>query len=384
MSTKPVLKTKVGKSIAGNEEQAVKELYQQISQPHMDGVVFFCSSKFDLDRLGECLHDAFTCPVIGCTTAGEITSEGYHEGTLAGASLGGDMDAQALKMHPRLISPLTSFSASDFETLAMSIKNDLELSSETGANHTFGFLLVDGMSMLEEPTIAHLNRQFQRVPIVGGSAGDDLNFLTTHIYHDGRFHSDAAVFTMFETALPFVTFKTQHFVPTEKKLVITEADVAHRRVIEINGEPAAQAYADILGLQIDALNPMVFSNYPVILRIGGENYVRSIQKVNQDGSLSFYCAIDNGLVLTVAKGVDLVENLQDQLSNIRRKIPNPEIIIGCDCILRRLEVQEKDLSERVKEALHSEKVIGFSTYGEQFNAIHVNQTLTGVAIGGTA
>jgi hypothetical protein len=25
--------------------------------------------------------------------------------------------------------------------------------------------------------------------------------------------------------------------------------------------------------------------------------------------------------------------------------------------------------------------VGFSTYGEQFNGIHVNQTLTGVAIG---
>ena len=26
-------------------------------------------------------------------------------------------------------------------------------------------------------------------------------------------------------------------------------------------------------------------------------------------------------------------------------------------------------------------VIGFATYGEQFNAMHVNQTFTGVAIG---
>jgi hypothetical protein len=27
------------------------------------------------------------------------------------------------------------------------------------------------------------------------------------------------------------------------------------------------------------------------------------------------------------------------------------------------------------------KVIGFATYGEQYNAMHVNQTFTGVAIG---
>jgi len=111
--------------------------------------------------------------------------------------------------------------------------------------------------------------------------------------------------------------------------------------------------------------------------------VRSIQKVNEDRSLSFFCAIDNGLVLTVAKGVDLVQNLHNQLSKIKSVIPNPEIIIGCDCILRRLEVQEKGLSDGVKRVLAGEKILGFSTYGEQFNAIHVNQTLTGVAIGGT-
>jgi len=27
-------------------------------------------------------------------------------------------------------------------------------------------------------------------------------------------------------------------------------------------------------------------------------------------------------------------------------------------------------------------VFGFSTYGEQFNGVHVNQTFTGVALGG--
>jgi hypothetical protein len=59
---------------------------------------------------------------------------------------------------------------------------------------------------------------------VGGSAGDDLEFEQTAVYWDGEFIPDAAVFTLFETSLPFVSFKLQHFRPTEKKLVITAAD----------------------------------------------------------------------------------------------------------------------------------------------------------------
>jgi hypothetical protein len=381
MAANSQLEVKIGASFAKDEEQAVQELFEQIDQPEMEAVIFFCSSRYELDKLGSALKARFSCRLIGCTTAGEITSGGYHEGSLTGVSLGTDTSARALRVHTRLISPLSKFTNAEAEAIASSIKEDLGFSSTFDKNHMFGLLLIDGMSMLEEPTIALLHRQLQGVSIIGGSAGDDLQFKNTQVYADGHFISDAAMFTLIETTLPFHIFKTQHFQPTEKKLVITGADPGHRQVFEIDGEPAAQAYAEILGLEIDQLNPMVFSSHPVMLKIGGEYYVRSIQKVNEDGSLSFFCAIDNGLVLTVAEGVDLVQNLQQQLSEIETKIANPRLILGCDCILRRLEAQEKNIADDVRETLNGHNFIGFSTYGEQFNAVHVNQTLTGVAIG---
>jgi hypothetical protein len=151
--------------------------------------------------------------------------------------------------------------------------------------------------------------------------------------------------------------------------------------MEINGEPAAEEYANVLGLTIDELTPTVFSNHPVMLSIGGEYYVRSIQHVNDDKSLSFYCAIDNGLVLTVAEGVGLVQNLENQLQSIQEKIPNLKLILGFDCILRRLEIMEKNIIDPVSILIKNKNFVGFSTYGEQYNAVHVNQTLTGVALG---
>ena len=63
----------------------------------------------------------------------------------------------------------------------------------------FGLLLVDGMSMLEETTIATIHRQLHGMSIIGGSAGDDLKFENTQVYADGHFISDAAVFTVVET-----------------------------------------------------------------------------------------------------------------------------------------------------------------------------------------
>ena len=137
----------------------------------------------------------------------------------------------------------------------------------------------------------------------------------------------------------------------------------------------------MVGLEGEPLTPMIFAAYPVVVRVGGEYHVRSIQKVNDDESLTFFCAIDEGIVLTVAQGVDLVRNLEESFARVEAEIGKPTIVLGCDCVLRYLETGEKGLRPRIGALLARHNVVGFATYGEQFNAMHVNQTFTGVAIG---
>ena len=60
----------------------------------------------------------------------------------------------------------------------------------------------------------------------------------------------------------------------------------------------------------------------------------------------------------------------------------PQLVLGCDCVLRSLEMDQKGLREEIGRIFQENNVVGFATYGEQFNAMHVNQTFTGVAIGG--
>ncbi|MCB0336734.1 MAG: hypothetical protein KDD62_10530, partial [Bdellovibrionales bacterium] len=139
---------------------------------------------------------------------------------------------------------------------------------------------------MEEVFLGNISHLLQGVPLVGGSAGDDLQFNKTFVYSRGAFHQDAAVLLLVETNLKVEPFKFQHFKPSDSDMVITSADPKTRRVFEIDGAPAAEEYARILGLPIDDLTPQVFSTYPVMLQIGLNWYVRSIQKVNEDGSLT--------------------------------------------------------------------------------------------------
>jgi hypothetical protein len=201
------------------------------------------------------------------------------------------------------------------------------------------------------------------------------------VYYDGAFHPDSAVVALVTTNLPFRVFKTQHFVLTERRVVVTEADAARRIVFEIDGRPAAESYAQLIGVDVQTLDPARFATQPVLVLVDGTNYVRSIQKANPDGSLTFYCAIEEGIILRGARGVDLVGNLEESFAAIRAAIGHPQLVVGSDCILRKLEITERGLVDRVEQVFRDNNTIGFSSYGEQYLGVHVNQTLTGIAIG---
>jgi hypothetical protein len=342
-------------------------------------VVFFCSIEYDLDILGSEMQRLFAgVQVIGCTTAGEIGPSGYRDHSISGASFPSDRFTAASGR----LDKLQQFESIQAESLAQDLLQRLEsLEPQADASNTFGFLLIDGMSVREEPVTRTLQNAFGELPLVGGSAGDGLNFGSTQVYSEGRFHRDGAVLALVTTRVPFRIFKTQHFVPTDQRVVVTAADAEHRIVMEIDGRPAAESYARFIGSDVESLDPRRFAEQPIVVLIDGTNYVRSIQKANPDGSLTFFCAIEEGLVLRGASGVDLVGNLEETFAGIQAAIGKPQLVVGCDCILRKLEITERGLVERVEQVFRDNHTIGFSSYGEQYLGVHVNQTLTGIAIG---
>jgi len=366
-------------SCAADAQDAVREFHAAVAQPDMALVIFFCSSEYDLELLAEEMKRLFAgVQVVGCTTAGEIGPTGYQDHSLTGASFPASSFSAAIGH----IDHLQQFEIATGHALAQQLLHSLESQApHADTDNSFALLLIDGLSVREELVARALQGALGSLPLVGGSAGDGLNFGNTHVYFDGGFYADSAVLILVSTQVPFRTFKTQHFVATDERLVVTEADTAHRIVKEINGLPAAREYARILGIDEHDLDPMRFAAWPVVVILGGANYVRSIQKANPDGSLTFFCAIENGLVLRVAKGQDLLESLEQTFSQIRADIGPPQLVLGCDCILRKLEISQHAQKDIVGDILLRNNTIGFNTYGEQFHGLHINQTLVGIALG---
>src|ERR1039457_707896 len=74
-------------SCAADAREAVREFHAEIMQPDTSLVIFFCSSKYDLEVLADEMRCLFPgIQVVGCTTAGEIGPAGYRDHSLTGAS----------------------------------------------------------------------------------------------------------------------------------------------------------------------------------------------------------------------------------------------------------------------------------------------------------
>jgi hypothetical protein len=368
-----------GFSTASDARAAVQELAAALQQPDIGLVLFFCSSDYDLELLASEINRSFAgMQVVGCTTAGQIGANGYRERGLVGVSF----SASASTAVVGFCENLEQFTPADGHALADRLRFALgDQAPQANAGNTFGLLLIDGLSLREEMVARTVKETLGPIPIFGGSAGDGLNFRRTHVFAYGRFRSGAAALVLASTPLPFTVFKTEHLVPTRERWVITKASPGKRIAREINGLPAAEEFARLAGVEVSALTPQHLAANPLTITISGHTYVRTAWKVNPDRSVTFFCAIEEGVVLRVARGAHLVENLIDALARLQAHIGPPQLVLACDCVFRRMEIVDRHQERRVEKVFQFWKTVGFNTYGEVYEGVHVNQTLTGIAFG---
>ncbi|WP_156398686.1 FIST signal transduction protein [Mesorhizobium sp. Root102] len=342
-------------------------------------LLFFSQSLVEAGALSQALMThAPALHHAGCSTAGEITPQGLEDGHVLAMLLPSAAFTAVSVMVDNLSSSGMDRITSEVEALRRSLRMRLGCDRTQG---TFALCFIDGLSYAEEAVSSAIHWGLDDIPLLGGSAGDDLKFETTRLLSNGKVTSDSAIIVLIATEIPFHVFKTDNFVPTDEKLVVTASDPDHRIVREFNATNAAEEYAASVGIVAQTLTPLSFASHPVVVKVGGEYYCRSIQKMHPDGSLSFFCAIDDGVVLSIAQPKDMVEATRAALRDVEERLGSIDMIIGFDCVLRRLDARNRQVFRDISELYRVNNVIGFGTYGEQYRSMHLNQTFTGIAFG---
>ena len=342
-------------------------------------LLFFSQSLVDAAALAQALKAyAPTLAYAGCSTAGEITPQGLEEGHILALLLPSASFSTVSVMVENLSSSGMDRITGEVAALRRLLRGRV---GHDRAKNIFALCFIDGLSYAEEAVTSAIHWGLDDVPLIGGSAGDDLKFETTRLMANGKVASDSAIIVLVATEIPFHVFKTDNFIPTDEKLVVTASDPDHRIVREFNAANAAEEYAASVGILPQTLTPLSFASHPVVVKVGGEYYCRSIQRMHPDGSLSFFCAIDDGIVLSIAQPKNMVESTRTAFEDVEHKLGGIDMILGFDCVLRRLDARNRQVFRDISELYRTNKVIGFGTYGEQYRSMHLNQTFTGIAFG---
>jgi hypothetical protein len=346
---------------------AVNSIREQLSDIEASMILYFASPVYPPETSSTEMANAFAnVRTVGCTTAGEmitgkmgrdsIVAMAWHKDTLK------YLQIEVLEN----IQTDTDAVEKAFKSFEKSLGKPMD--SLDPALYA-GMVIIDGLSGCEEQLNDQLGN-LTNVPFVGGSAGDNLAFKQTCLFVDGKVYSNAAILLLMEPENGYAILKTQSFTVTDKKLTPTKVDEKRRMIIEFNGKPATEAYAEALGITIDKLSNNL-DNYPFGLVFDEDNFfVRSPQRI-EGTSVICYCSVKEGLELSILQAGDIVADTRTDLQNCGKI----QAVVDFNCIQRFLVLSYNNQLKEYSEIFGDVPAIGFATYGESYIG-HINQTST--------
>jgi hypothetical protein len=355
------------------EDDVVLDIESQLNCCNPMLLVFFAAPSFDQQKLSSLLQKTFkNCVVVGCSTAGEIVSGNLLKDSVVAMSINSNIISDAkveVISHKNekesLYSAFTSFEE---------YFNQSAYTMDT--TKYVGLILIDGVSMKEE-RIMDLIGNRTNVFFVGGSAGDNLKFVKTHVCANGEAYTDSSVLVLLRINdnAEFGIIKTQSYKALDKVLTANKVNEQTREVIEFNNKPAITAYAEAVGApSTDNISNYLMS-HPVGLLIGENDiFIRSPQQL-KGSAMIFYCNLLEGMEVTLLESTNIIEDTKKAVEDKIKDFGRIDGLINFQCIERTLQLEKKNLKKQYSEIFKGIPTIGFSTYGEQFIG-HMNRTAT--------
>jgi hypothetical protein len=325
----------------------------------------FCSPGKDLELLVKGIYEVIGTPnLIGCTTAGEISTHGFSTGS---AVLGG------------IASDQISFEM--FSTQGISHNSE-----QAGRNLANAFsgpvryvqLFSDGITGDGSAILRGMASGFtETIPVSGGTSGDAGKFLKTWQFRGDQVLSDAAVAIGFSGDFKLGTGVQSGWSPIGLPKKVTRA--SGNILYELNGESALNVYERFLGRHAEKL-PAVGVEYPLGL-IGqfdppddsSHLLLRATMSVNrEERSIHFAGELPEGAMVYLTCGdrtslLEATEKAVHQAIKDLGPITKPAIVFFYSCMARKtlLGLRTKEEFERVRSQLGPDvPVLGFYTYGE--------------------
>ncbi len=377
MSTKFVTGVSFGKNSFLVGKDVASKALEKMKGEKVHLSIVFCSSDYDyaevIKGIKEVTQDA---PLIGCSSAGEFTEEWIGNKSVCCALISSDTHKFFLGFGDQLEKKGREAIKQATGEFNKAI-NDYP--------HLCCIQLIDGLAKEgEKLTLAVSSIMGSLVRLIGGAAGDNLNFKETKVFMNNQINSDAIALCLMASKIAVGMGIKHGHKPLSPALNVTKSEGCI--LYELNGRSAFEVWKkytrerakEKFNINVDELsNPTEVGSYLIKYQAGlltGIDYkIRVPLSANPDGSLNFGCHIPED---TVIKIMESSKNAQINSARESAKLAVDSLrgakIVGAlifDCACRGLILGD-DFSqaiEAIKEVIGKDiPLIGLETYGEIF------------------
>jgi hypothetical protein len=358
-------------SFTAGQQAAAKAKQSHGASP--DVLIIFGAPVFDHRQLLAGISSVMgEVPLLGGTTAGEISSDGFSTDSVVVMALssdtlqfttgiGHDMSKGERVCSRRLLDSISA---------QTSIDNALSLLVLPNGMGGDGVEVIKGLQSV-------LGEEFE---IVGGYLGDDTDFSSTFQYYNGKVYRDAIAGLMICGDGSFTTGVgvRSGFESIGNRLYCTEAE--KNVVASLDDEPALTLYKELLREERSQRLPGICLEYPFGLidekvSIAGKEYFQlrcglSVDHRKKTITLAGSIPEGSAITLTTASRGDIINGARlaaEQARESLGKATTPRAILMFSCVGRKLVLGRRTQEEvtAVKQVLGEDiPLIGFYTYGE--------------------
>jgi len=353
-----------------DSETAGKELGTQIKNKLTDYpvkvLIVFASSSFDYDVLLASIKE-ITRPeiLVGSSSAGEFISENFETDSACAIAIYSD----EIKFSAGLARGIQF----DREPVAEKLFSYLQQKDSYQYQYHSAMIFADALSGYTDELIDLLTEKtVGEYQFFGGGAGDNANFMRTHVFFGDSSYTDSAVVLEMLSNKPIGVGVSHGWRPVSDKMRVTEAN--GRKLISLNGKPALEIYKEFAkktGQLLDEEQPVpFFLNNILGIEIAGGYKLRAPIAIIDDGAICLASDIPVGVYASImgsdsestkTAAVDATINALAQLGGLK-----PNVALFFDCVATRLRMgKEFDYQlEKVGETLKGVGFAGCNTYGQ--------------------
>lgn len=357
----------IGKSHNSQVESCVSEVTAKFKNPKL---ILFFSPVQHFEEYAQLIHSKFPESIsMGMTTIVSLSKEGADKNALMAVGI-----EEGIRCSADVLEHVDRYPIRYVERV-------IKCADQIGTNkNTVCLEFTTALLCAEESVLSTLNSVLldRGIQVFGGTAGDDGSASGTKVALNGVVREKSTVFALIHNERGAIRYYRENIyspIPGSK-MISTKVDMATRKVIEFDHEPAAKAYARTLGIS-EAEITRHFDTNPVGRVVGDDIFITANCTLEKDKSIIYHARVYNNSNTVVLERDDYKAVNQETMGKIKKENPNPSFAIMCNCLARSLMFEgDGYIQEFARKAGNTlGDYVGFSGYGEQLGQHHFNMTM---------